>query len=130
MKSANEVLASMKPDESLVDKYLSVIEKLVDEAAQNGKYSEGITLNFAEQAAVNANFLRKTIPEKLTNLGYVISKVHNFAELGFGVLDTILGMELTISWGETQSDNNNSNTKDSSFKRTAADREIELIWFT
>lgn len=120
MKSANEVLASMKPDESLVDKYLSVIEKLVDEAAQNGKYSEGITLNFAEQAAVNANFLRKTIPEKLTNLGYVISKVYN----------TLFGMELTISWGETQSDNNNSNTKDSSFKRTAADREIELIWFT
>ena len=30
MKSANEVLASMKPDESLVDKYLSSIENIID----------------------------------------------------------------------------------------------------
>lgn len=116
MKSANEVLASMKPDESLVDKYLSTIGEIVDEAAQNGGYTKAIVLNFYNQTEINIKFLRKAIPEKLTNLGYVVSKVYN----------TLFGMGLTVSWGETQSDNNNSNTKGSSFKQTAADREIEL----
>ena len=30
MKSANEVLASMKPDESLIDRYLNEVEKLIE----------------------------------------------------------------------------------------------------
>lgn len=105
MKSANEVLASMKPDESLVDNYLSVIEKLVDEAAQNGKYSESITLNFIEQVAVNAKFLRKTIPEKLTSLGYTVSNVCN------GLFCTTL----TVAWGSTQSEADQKKSSDAAF---------------
>ena len=102
MKSANEVLASMKPDESLIDNYLSVIEKLVDEAAQNGKYSESITLNFVKQAAVNTNFLRKAIPEKLTSLGYTVSNVCN------GLFSTTL----TVAWGSTQSEADQKKSSD------------------
>ena len=77
MKSANEVLASMKPDESLVDKYLSSIENIIDEAAKNGEYSTHITLDFIHTTSVDKNFVRKAVKDKLVSLGYAVYEVDN-----------------------------------------------------
>lgn len=89
MKSANEVLASMKkPDESLIDKYLNDVEKLIDEAAKEGKDSVPVTINFLERSNIDVAFLKKEIPQRLTKAGYTLSSMY----------DTVIGMNLTIGW--------------------------------
>jgi len=88
MKSASEVLASMKPDESLIDKYLNDVEKLIDEAAKEGKYSVPVTINFLERSNIDVAFLKKEIPQRLTEAGYTLSSMY----------DTVIGMNLTIRW--------------------------------
>lgn len=99
MKSASEVLASMKPDESLVDKYLSSIEGIIDEAAKNGDYSTHITLYFMNKTNVDKNFARKAVKDKLVNLGYVVYEVDN----------DYFSSTIKVSWHPNDRD---ANTKD------------------
>lgn len=99
MKSASEVLASMKPDESLVDKYLSNIEGIIDEVAKNGDYSTHITLDFIHTTKVDKNFVRKSVKDKLVSLGYAVYEVYN----------DYFSSTIKVSWHPNDRD---ANTKD------------------
>ncbi len=99
MKSASEVLASMKPDESLVDKYLSSIEGIIDQAAKNGDYSTHITLYFMNKTNVDKNFARKAVKDKLVSLGYAVYEVDN----------DYFSSTIKVSWHPNDRD---ANTKD------------------
>lgn len=114
MKSANEVLASMKPDESLIDRYLNEVEKLIDEAAKEGNYSVPVVLRFSEHSSIDVAFLKKEIPQRLTKAGYTLSNMY----------DTVIGMNLTIEWRS-----NSDQKSDTPFKEYSSIRpnKVEFL---
>ena len=120
MKSASEVLASMKPDESLIDKYLNEVEKLIDKAAKEGKYSLDVELNFLERSNIDVVFLKKEIPERLTKAGYTLSNMY----------DTVIGTNLTIGWRSNSDQKSDTPFKEySSYAPNKVEFLINPYWF-